>query len=215
MPPAKLAKPNNENESKASSNWRQIAIGVAIGVLSGVILGAGSMFYSQGAQIAVLKEQINQLKTQNVNPGSNKPKDQPIQIKAKPNRLIEIIIEDQRIYVKESWGELANQNFTQKDLDEFKKKDIPKQVTDKLRHNGDFLEVVLAIKQMRLSEQQKLLDQALRTYKPTWEERGTISREGQTEAGQEAERMIAGAVVGLVKELSRLSPEDLRKLSSE
>jgi hypothetical protein len=133
----------------------------------------------------------------------------------KPDRLIEIITAQQRIYVKESYGEQSNQNFTQRDLDEFKKKDVPKQVIDKLRHNGGFLEVVLAIKQMSLSEQQKLLDQAVRTYKPTWAERGSISREAQTEAGQEAERMIAGAVVVLARELSKLSPEAIRNLSSE
>jgi hypothetical protein len=100
-------------------------------------------------------------------------------------------------------------------LDEFKKKATDKIVTNKLRHNGEFLEVVLAIKQMSLSEQQKLLDQALGTYKPTWAARGPISHEGQTEAGQEAERIIAGAVVELVRELSRLSPENLKRLSSE
>ncbi|MDP6420784.1 MAG: hypothetical protein QF672_05595 [SAR202 cluster bacterium] len=41
----------------------------------------------------------------------------------------------------------------------------------------------------------------------TWAELGRVSREGQTEAGQEAERMTATAIVNLVKELVIL-PQD-------
>ena len=206
---------NKISQIKQSSDWRQIATGVIIGVLVGSLLGAGATFFSQGKEIAALKEQINQLRSQNVNTVSNPSNGQPVEVKANPEKIIEIIKEQQRLYVKESSGELAAQSFTERDLQEFRERNITKQITDNLRRNGDFLEVVLAIKQMTPGEQQRLFDQASRTYKPTWTELGKISREGQTGAGQQAERMVADAIVALARELARLPPEAIKKLSSE
>jgi hypothetical protein len=78
-----------------------------------------------------------------------------------------------------------------------------------LRKDKEFTNVVLALKASPPHEQQKLLDAALNTRRPTWAELGRIDRQGQTEAGQEAEKMIAEAIVNLVKELLRLPDEDI------
>ena len=40
-------------------------------------------------------------------------------------------------------------------------------------------------------------------FKPTWEEIGYINKEGQTEAGQIAEKMISKSIVGLIKNFSK------------
>ena len=124
-----------------------------------------------------------------------------IETKNKANQLITIIKEQQRKNVKESWGELAYQCFTDDDLARFIKNKRIEQIIESLKRDPNFLDVVSAIRQMKPSERKKLLHAADKPLRPTWAELGRISREGQTEAGQEAEKMIATAIVKLVKEL--------------
>lgn len=144
----------------------------------------------------------------------NSPASTPVQNPPlpKPDKLIEIILKEQRDNVRESYGELAGQNFTAKDLEDFKKAGTPANITARLKTDAEFLEIVLAIKQMPPTERQKLLLRGVNTFKPTWEQLGRIDRAGQSKAGQMAERMIAEAIVNLVKELSKLSDEEIRKL---
>jgi hypothetical protein len=59
---------------------------------------------------------------------------------------------------------------------------------------------------------EKLLNEGMNTYKPTWALRKEISPNGQTEAGQKAERLIAEAIVDLVRELYKLPAEKLDAL---
>jgi len=126
--------------------------------------------------------------------------------------LIEIIIKQQQDNVRESYGEAAGQNFSDQDFKEFIKKGIPKKIVDQLKTDNEFLDVVLAIKYMTPTERQKLLNKGLNTYKPTWAQLVRIDPKGQTEKGQQAEKMIAKAIVDLAKELSKLSDDDIRKL---
>jgi hypothetical protein len=120
---------------------------------------------------------------------------------ANPEELISIVQEQQRKNVKESWGELAHQCFTDNDLARFVRNKTTERITDSLLGAPEFLDVVLAIRKMELSKHKKLLISVDKPLRPTWAEFGRISREGQTEAGQDAERMIATAIVSLVKEL--------------
>jgi hypothetical protein len=138
----------------------------------------------------------------------------PVQTPAlpKPEALSEIILREQRNNVRESYGELRGQNFSDEDLEDFKKTGKLKAILARLKTDGEFLDVVLAIKSMPATEKQKLLNKAENTYKPTWEQMGKVDRAGQTTAGQQAERMIAEGIVNLVKELSTRSDDEIRKL---
>jgi len=57
-----------------------------------------------------------------------------------------------------------------------------------------------------------LLEACTKPLHPTWAQLGKISPEGQTDAGQKAEIMIATAVVDLVKTLVRLPRSEIEKL---
>lgn len=126
--------------------------------------------------------------------------------------LIQIITEQQQENVRESYGEAAGQNFSERDLKDFIQKETPRNIAEQLKTDNQFLDVILAIKQMSPGERQKLLNRALNTYKPTWAQIGKIDPKGQTDAGQQAEKMIAKAIVDLVNRLSKLSDDDIRKL---
>ena len=192
-------------------DWGQVIGGVVVGA----ILGIAGTFYFQGQKLAALESQIEQLKNKPVETASKEPSSSPATSKSstvKPEELLEIIESQQKAEVKESFGESASQNFSKKDLDEFKKKNVPKSVVDKLKGDSHFIDVVLVIKQMEPTPRQNLLNQGIHTYKKTWEQLGKVGPEGQTEAGQEAERIIAKAVVDLVKELYNLPAEKLNEL---
>ena len=132
--------------------------------------------------------------------------------KVDPKKLLEIIRQQQLNNVKESYGEWAYQCFTDDDLNRFVEKKIPSEIANQLKQNNQFLEVILAIKKLQPSKSQKLLDKCLKISRPTWAELGKISREGQTEAGQKAEKMIAKSIVDLVKELYKLPDDEIKKL---
>jgi hypothetical protein len=126
---------------------------------------------------------------------------------AKPEQIISIIQEQQRKNVKESWGELAQQGFTDDDLNRFVQTRTTERITDSLKRDPRFLDVVLAIRKMEPSKRSALLISAEKPLRPTWAELGRISSEGQTEAGQKVERMIATAIINFVKELVKI-PDD-------
>ncbi len=116
----------------------------------------------------------------------------------KPEKIIDIIKEQQALYVKNSDGIYANQCFTDSDLVRFNAKGILVIVGENLRKSGEFHSVALVINKMNTVDRQKLLLRAQNTFKPTWAELGKISSEGQTDAGQTAEKLIAQAIVDLI-----------------
>lgn len=130
----------------------------------------------------------------------------------KADLLIQIITEQQQENVRESYGELAGQNFSDVDLKEFIRNRAAQNIAEQLKSDNRFLDVVLAIKRLSPSERQQLLQRGLNTHKPTWAQLGKVDPKGQTEAGQKAEKMIAEAIVTLVKKLSQLPDEEIRKL---
>lgn len=192
-------------------DWGQVIGGVVIGA----ILGIAGTFYFQGQKLASLEAQIEQLKNKPVENAAKELSSPPATSQSSsvnPEQLIGIIKSQQKAEVKESSSESASQNFSKNDLDDFKKKNVPKSVVDKLKRDSHFIDVVLAIKQMEPSPRQDLLNQGVQTYKKTWAQLGKVGPEGQTEAGQEAERMIAKAIIDLVKELYNLPAEKLNEL---
>ena len=134
---------------------------------------------------------------------------------AKPEELISIVQEQQRKNVKESLGELAHQCFTDNDLARFVRNKTTERITDSLSGDPEFLDVVLAIRKMELSKRKNLLISADKPLRPTWAEPGRISREGQTEAGQDAEKRIATAIVSLVEELVSMPEAEFLSLYND
>jgi len=197
-------------------DWKAIITGIIIGT----ILGIGGTLIILRERVTRLETQVENLKSQINQPSPTTqrhesktlPRREP---KNKPEKLISIIQEQQRKNVKESWGELAHQCFTDDDLARFVQNRRIEQITESLKRNPEFLDVVLAIRQMEPSERKKLLISADKPLRPTWAELGRISREGQTEAGQKAEKMIATAIVKLVKELVNMSEAEFLALYND
>jgi len=61
---------------------------------------------------------------------------------------------------------------------------------------------------MQPGKRSALLTSADKPLRPTWAEIGRVSKKGQTEKGQVAEKMIATATVDLVKRLVGLSEDE-------
>jgi len=127
--------------------------------------------------------------------------------------LLRIIKNEQLSNVRRSYGEADGQNFSDRDLNQFIRQGRDKKIADDLKNNKDFLDVVLAIKRMNPTDRLNLYTKGLETYSPTWAQLGRIDPAGQTEAGQEAEKMIAKAIVDLTTELLLLSDEEIENLN--
>jgi hypothetical protein len=130
---------------------------------------------------------------------------------SKENKLSRIIKEQQKKYVKASYGTYDYQCFTDKDLEVFKKNNIPEKIASSLKQDKSFRNVIIWLKKMESTKKEQIFNQALDTYKKTWEEMGKISREGQTNAGSEAEKSIAETIVRLAQEQEKLPEQDLLK----
>lgn len=129
-----------------------------------------------------------------------------------PYKLINIIKTKQQRYVKESYGIQKHQAFTEEDLDKFEKANIPLKITKSIKNDSDFIDVVLSIKKLPRSERQDLIKIGFSTYKRTWGEIGKISKDGQTDAGQLAEKMISSAIMNLVVDLVKKPNEEIEQL---
>lgn len=124
----------------------------------------------------------------------------------KPETLREIIEEQQKKNVRETHGIWAHQCFTDDDLNQFIQSGQPAKIARSLKGSKRFIAVVSALKKMPSAQRQKLLSSCRRPLRKTWAQLGRISPEGQTEAGQQAERLIADAIVGLVEQLIKVIP---------
>ncbi len=127
----------------------------------------------------------------------------------KPDRLIEIIKELQKEFVRESYGVYDGQNFTDEDLNDFINRKKTDEIEKRLKSSNDFAATIAVIREMPPAEQEKLLNMARQTYKETWGQKGLdpavtppdTLRKYQTDAGQEAEKMIAKTVVNLATKM--------------
>jgi len=118
---------------------------------------------------------------------------------ASPQQLLEYIRQKQNRYVRESYGEMAHECFTDDDLEAFNRRGLLDEILQDVGNDTVFDDIVIAIRNMAPSDQSALLRSAACTHKPTWAELGRIDREGQTEAGQAVEKMIAEGICGLVR----------------
>ena len=117
--------------------------------------------------------------------------------------LIEIIRASQKRYVRESWGERSSECFTSLDLDNFHDSNVVKRLVEEMRKNKKMIAVSESLKNLPIPLREDVLEKATSTYKPTWAQIGKIDRRGQTEAGQQAEKEIASAIVTLASDLAK------------
>ena len=103
--------------------------------------------------------------------------------------------------------------ITSENLESFKKQKRPEQIVTDLMNDNSFIDLIISIKKMTPTKRQDLLNKCSVIAKPTWDEMGRISPngDGQTDAGQEAERLIAKAIVDKVKEMCNLELDELIK----
>lgn len=123
------------------------------------------------------------------------------QERRKQHPLMELIKQQQAVHVGQSYGEWAEQCFTWDDLEGFNECEVPGRIVEELKKDAEFAELVAQIRQMAPPARNELLRQAGNTFKPTWRQLGRISPAGQTDAGQQAERRVAAAIVGLVRQM--------------
>jgi hypothetical protein len=99
--------------------------------------------------------------------------------------------------VRASVGELAGECFTNHDFTAFRAAGIPRQIVKRLEQARDFAEVTQMLRALPADKRAAVLRTARETARPTWLAMGYIDRQGrgQTEAGHEAELLIARAIV--------------------
>ncbi|NUQ23976.1 MAG: hypothetical protein HUU34_08480 [Saprospiraceae bacterium] len=120
---------------------------------------------------------------------------------AKADDLIGCIKKAQVENVRESCNQMGCCCFTDLDLAEFQRSKTADVVAKELRSSGRFKSIIAAIKELSPQEWGRLRAKALATRRPTWAEQGSISCSGQTNAGRDAEQMIAQSVIALVDEM--------------
>ena len=111
--------------------------------------------------------------------------------------LLDLVQFQQRRNVRASTGELADECFTERDYASFKAARTPEQIVTRLKQAPDFAAVAAAIRTLPSEQLARTMRTARLTARPTWREMGFIDRQGrgQTEAGHQAELMIAMAIV--------------------
>lgn len=120
-----------------------------------------------------------------------------------PNELLNLIRRLQKKYIRDSWGELDYECFTEVDLEKFNNEGILYKIITSLEKDKVFKALTERIERMPIDQRADLLNRAENTYKSTWSQLNlnpnTSSREqlltGQTEAGSKAEKSIAETVV--------------------
>jgi hypothetical protein len=193
-------------------NWGGIVGGIAVGA----ILGIAGTLYMNGQQIARLEEQVAQVRSARVTEGPGAGGGSVVPAPPmRPEALLETVKEQQRRNVRESFGELSGQCFTDADLQKFIDAKRPAKIAEDLKTDKSFLAAVLALRNLAPPDRQRILDSAAKPLRPTWTELGRISREGQTEAGQRAEVLIAEAIVAQARALMALPEAELQRLYAQ
>jgi hypothetical protein len=147
-------------------------------------------------EVIVTKSEQRNLQSVASNPIINSDNSTPI---INPDQLINFIKNKQNKYVRKSYSE--NDCFTDVDLKNFKANKIPAKVVSELRTDKRFLQLIEEIKKISVEEREKLFANGLKTFANTWAENGRIDSTGQTDAGQEAQKLICAAIVNLTKQL--------------
>lgn len=139
----------------------------------------------------------------------DRPSPSPTSTIGGSNKLVVIIEQQQRVYVGESSGLEAPDNFTTVRLDLFIRNGTVDEIVESLKVDPEFRKVVEDIRAMPPQERETVLREGGVAYSKTWEQLNLDPiidtpedlRRGQTRAGQTAQRMIAEGIVNLVRSL--------------
>lgn len=118
-----------------------------------------------------------------------------------PNVLLTYIQRTQRQFVRASYGPLEHQCFTDADLVRFVRAGIPGRVAATAKSSAEFRVLISSIRPMSVQDRERLLRAARNEFRPTWEQLGRISPEGQSEAGQQADRLIAQVIAAVAVQM--------------
>jgi hypothetical protein len=121
----------------------------------------------------------------------------------KAGDLIPYIEAQQKAHVRESTGIYAYQCFTEVDLGRFKADSVHLKLAREARQSPRFRAIVAQLRTLPEEPRKAILAEARSVGHPTWAQLGRITTDGsgQTEAGQVAEKLIAGAIVHATEEL--------------
>jgi hypothetical protein len=115
---------------------------------------------------------------------------------AKPAKLVEVVRAAQHENVRESYGLWANECVTDLDLADFTRSGKAARIADELSRAKAFLDAVSELKALDQGAREAVYAEARKPLRPTWEQQGRRpNRDGQTEAGQREEILIAAEVV--------------------
>jgi len=127
------------------------------------------------------------------------------------DNLREIIENQIRDNVRESFGELSGQNFSDADLDRFTRDKVPEQIVAILQTNNRFIAALDKVRAMAPGDRESYLKRCRLPLRKTWAELGEISPKGTTDAGRKAELAISNAIVDLAEKLLASAPKPAPK----
>jgi hypothetical protein len=155
------------------------------------LFGYFSIFYNLNERLSRIEGLI-----QNIQTSSNKNGNEIIE-KSSYEQLSESIIEliknQQNANVKISVND--NNCFTMDDYNRFVNNGVPVQIVTNLNNESSYKRLKKEFRSLKANEQMEIKEKASKTYKLTWTEIGKISKEGQTDVGQKAEKIISDAIM--------------------
>ncbi len=212
---------------------------IFIGVIVGTILGAGAAIIFQSktnsrleTQNEIMKSRIEHLEERfRLTPGLKVPSnpidevvdtinsekrtnDLAINIDVIEGKLLEIVHNQQRLNVPESTGPADYECFTEADLETFIKNREAHQVASALKMDANYIRSVIELANYPKYMQSNVLNNINIPFRKTWGELNKITPEGQTQAGQEAELLIANAIVEQTQMLLDKDAAELNRLIS-
>ena len=135
-------------------------------------------------------------------------------IKNAEKELIDLVKKIQTKYVKLSTGTYDYNSFTDIDLDNFHKRDVPAEIEKNLLTDTKFLSLVITIKRLQPEQWGSIKSQALKTYRPSFAEVGGVKSDGsaQTVAGQIAEKEIVEKIIEVMSAIKSKDEKEIFKM---
>ena len=110
----------------------------------------------------------------------------------------EAIMAAQKANVRESSGTDSYECFTGRDYSNFRSAKTADKIAAELLAQREIQAAILTLRKKSVAQREEIVKQWRCPLRKTWAQLGRISREGQTDAGQQAETDIANAVVDAI-----------------
>jgi hypothetical protein len=192
---------DKNDETKTDSPISKITIGVLITIIGALIIGAFSVYVNLVQRVTALETKVVNIEQQRGPAIKNSEDSIPGEKVSKS--LVTLIKTIQGEVIRKSYGTDASECFTDSNMSKFIKDKVIDKITNDLSNDATFIKLVGEIKKLPSDEIQKIKSEALKTYSPLKSDVKEGIANWQTSAGQEAEKMVARAVVALVEKLMR------------